>query len=31
VKRHHHFVCDRCGGIEDIDWFEIPHVAQRSV
>lgn len=19
-QRHHHFVCDRCGGMEDLDW-----------
>jgi len=22
IERHHHFVCDQCGGIEDIEWFE---------
>jgi Fe2+ or Zn2+ uptake regulation protein len=22
--RHHHFICDRCGNVEDIDWYEIP-------
>jgi Fe2+ or Zn2+ uptake regulation protein len=21
---HHHFVCDRCGQMEDIEWFELP-------
>ena len=21
---HHHFVCDRCGDVEDIAWFELP-------
>ena len=21
---HHHFVCDRCGEVEDIAWFELP-------
>lgn len=21
---HHHFVCDACGKVDDIDWFEIP-------
>jgi Fur family peroxide stress response transcriptional regulator len=30
VKRHHHFVCDRCGRIEDIDWFDVPALARRS-
>jgi Fe2+ or Zn2+ uptake regulation protein len=22
--RHHHFICDRCGNIEDMDWYEAP-------
>src|SRR6201995_31549 len=22
--RHHHFICDRCGNVEDIDWYEVP-------
>lgn len=22
--RHHHFVCDRCGVVEDVDWYEVP-------
>ncbi|MES1260233.1 MAG: Fur family transcriptional regulator [Acidobacteriota bacterium] len=22
--RHHHFVCDKCGGVEDVDWFDVP-------
>ena len=30
VKRHHHFVCKCCGRIEDIDWFDVPHLARRS-
>jgi Fe2+ or Zn2+ uptake regulation protein len=21
---HYHFVCDACGKVDDIDWFEIP-------
>ena len=25
--RHHHFVCDRCGAIEDIEWFDLPAAA----
>lgn len=27
LERHHHFVCDRCGAVEDLDWFEIPALA----
>ncbi len=22
--RHNHFICDRCGGVEDIQWTELP-------
>jgi Fe2+ or Zn2+ uptake regulation protein len=22
--RHHHFICDRCGNVEDIEWFDVP-------
>jgi len=25
---HHHFVCDRCGVVEDLEWFEIPALRQ---
>ena len=23
--RHHHFICDRCGEVEDMEWFNVPH------
>jgi len=29
VDRHHHFVCDKCGRIEDIDWFEPGDIVNR--
>lgn len=29
--RHHHFVCDRCGAVEDMEWFEVPRPATRSL
>lgn len=22
--RHHHFICDRCGNVEDIEWHDVP-------
>src|SRR6516225_9213252 len=22
--RHHHFICDRCGRIEDLEWYDVP-------
>ena len=22
--RHHHFICDRCGKVEDLDWYDVP-------
>jgi len=21
---HHHFICDRCGSVEDIEWYTVP-------
>ncbi len=25
--RHHHFICDRCGDVEDIEWYDVPRPA----
>ena len=22
--RHNHFICDRCGNVEDIEWYDVP-------
>src|SRR5690242_2742632 len=22
--RHHHFICDRCGKVEDLQWYDVP-------
>lgn len=30
VERHHHFVCDVCGRVEDIDWFELPRLGHHA-
>jgi Fur family transcriptional regulator, peroxide stress response regulator len=30
-KQHHHFICDRCGNVEDIDWFDVPQPASGSL
>lgn len=27
---HYHFVCDCCGQVEDVAWFEIPSAAHRQ-
>ena len=24
LDKHHHFICDDCGAVEDIGWFEVP-------
>jgi Fur family peroxide stress response transcriptional regulator len=24
LRRHHHFICERCGGVEDVAWFDLP-------
>lgn len=28
IHRHHHFICDRCGSVEDIAWFDLPRRSQ---
>ena len=28
---HHHFICDRCGKVEDLDWYEVPRPASGSL
>jgi Fe2+ or Zn2+ uptake regulation protein len=30
-ERHHHFVCDRCGNVEDVEWYEVPRPASHSL
>jgi Fur family transcriptional regulator, peroxide stress response regulator len=27
--RHHHFICDRCGNVEDMQWYDVPKPASR--
>jgi len=29
--QHHHFICDRCGTVEDLKWYEVPRPASRSL
>jgi Fur family transcriptional regulator, peroxide stress response regulator len=29
--RHHHFICDRCGNVEDIEWYDVPKPAADSL
>jgi Fur family transcriptional regulator, peroxide stress response regulator len=29
--RHHHFICDRCGNVEDVEWFDVPSPASGSL
>ena len=29
--RHHHFICDRCGNVEDVKWFAPPKPASRTI
>ena len=28
---HYHFVCDRCGDVEDMDWYDVPRPASVSL
>ena len=29
--RHHHFICDHCGNVEDIEWYHVPGPAAGSL
>jgi Fur family transcriptional regulator, peroxide stress response regulator len=29
--RHHHFICDRCGKVEDMEWYDVPRPASDSL
>ena len=29
--QHHHFVCDRCGNVEDVEWYDVPRPASRTL
>ena len=29
--RHHHFICDRCGSVEDMEWYDVPQPASGSL
>ena len=30
LRRHHHFVCERCHAVEDISWFDLPSSSGRA-
>jgi Fur family transcriptional regulator, peroxide stress response regulator len=29
--RHHHFICDCCGNVEDVEWYHVPKPASTSL
>ena len=29
--RHHHFICDRCGNVEDLEWYAVPRPASGAL
>ena len=29
--KHHHFICDRCGKVEDMEFYAVPRPASRSL
>lgn len=29
--RHHHFICDRCGSVEDVEWYGVPRPRSGSL
>jgi Fur family transcriptional regulator, peroxide stress response regulator len=28
---HHHFICDECGNVEDVEWYKVPKPASRAL
>jgi Fur family peroxide stress response transcriptional regulator len=30
-RRHHHFICDRCGNVEDMEWYDVRRPAASSL
>ena len=28
---HHHFICDRCGNVEDMEWYDVPRPRSRAL
>src|ERR1700749_691619 len=31
TMRHHHFICDRCGNVADVEWYDVPKPASGSL
>jgi Fe2+ or Zn2+ uptake regulation protein len=29
--RHHHFICDCCGNVEDVKWYDVPRPIPTSL
>ena len=29
--KHHHFICDGCGNVEDMEWYAVPIPAAKSL
>ncbi len=29
--RHHHFICDRCGDVEDLKWYDVRKPASSAL
>ncbi|HUR36241.1 MAG TPA: transcriptional repressor [Terriglobales bacterium] len=29
--RHHHFICDRCSNVEDVEWYSVRRPASASL
>jgi Fe2+ or Zn2+ uptake regulation protein len=29
--RHHHFICDRCGNVDDVEWYDVPRPTSGSL
>jgi Fur family peroxide stress response transcriptional regulator len=30
-RRHHHFICDCCGNVDDVEWYDVPRPRSGSL
>lgn len=30
LEPHHHYICDNCGRVEDVEWFDLPEAAAKN-
>jgi Fe2+ or Zn2+ uptake regulation protein len=31
LHQHHHFICEHCGAVEDVEWFDMPKLGRAAL